>query len=100
MQVAVAEMAEDYALAVRPPVRQRRLDVGDVGLHVGDPQADVEGEDRRQVVELLDIVPKRPDLVPLGLRLAQHRVTDQAGLHAVSERFLELDRVLFRARAE
>ena len=67
MQVAVAEVAEDDALAVRPPVRQRGLDVGDVALHVGDAQAHVEREDRGQVVELLHIVAQRPDLVPLRL---------------------------------
>ena len=100
VQVAVAEVAEDDAVASGPAFAQGGLDPAHVAFHVGDPQADVEREDGRQVVELLDIVAQRPDLVPLRLRLAEHGVADQAVLHAVAERLLELRGVLLLAGAE
>ena len=40
--------------------------LGDVARHVGDRQAHVVGEDRRQARELLDVVAHRPQLVALG----------------------------------
>src|ERR1041385_6199004 len=81
MQVAVAQMAEHHQGHGRPTRFQRIAHFGDIRLHPADDEADVEGEDRRVLSDLQDIVAQRPEPGTFVLGLRDRRIGDLAILY-------------------
>src|SRR5580658_7411354 len=67
VKVAVAQMAEDDERRLRPARRKLATHLGNIRLHVGEFEADIETEDRKVAPERSYIVAQRPHLIALSL---------------------------------
>ncbi len=77
MQVSVSHVAEREIVDVVVARFEAAIDVREVGLHVGDAQAHVEGVDRRVASRVLNAVAQCPKLQALGFRLRDDRIRDE-----------------------
>src|SRR5690349_1933632 len=78
MQITVTEMTEHHHGHLGPACAQCALHLGDVVLHLADGETDIEGEDRRVLAHLHDVVAQGPKPGALVFRFGDRRIGDLA----------------------